>query len=146
MQLVSTKLASLWGLGMNYAIDSLVDKEKTEYERLLSSASQPCSACDPSSKWAFRRGWFAPAPEWSDSSPLACQTPANLQSSSWARCRSKKLRHPRKRLKVIGAMEPVIEPLVIAGLSESVAVVRPVPDAGLPRYYSTADVLKELRS
>jgi hypothetical protein len=43
-------------------------------------------------------------------------------------------------------MEPVIELLVIAGLSESVAVIRPVPDAGLPWYYSTADVLKDLRS
>jgi glycosyltransferase involved in cell wall biosynthesis len=51
------------------------------------------------------------------------------------------VRHPRKRLKLIGAMEPAIVSLVTARLSESVTVLGSVSNVELPWHYSTADVL-----
>src|SRR5262249_26060185 len=51
--------------------------------------------------------------------------------------------HPRKRLNVIGMVEPGIERLLRLHLSDSVAMVGPgrVPTADLARYYSEADGL-----
>jgi hypothetical protein len=50
-----------------------------------------------------------------------------------------RVRHPRKQLKLIGAVEAGIESLLAARLSESVALMHSVPNADLPWHYSTAD-------
>jgi glycosyltransferase involved in cell wall biosynthesis len=52
-----------------------------------------------------------------------------------------RLRHPRKRLKLIGTIEAGVDRLIIPRLSHSIEVMGAVPNKDLPQHYSTADVL-----
>jgi glycosyltransferase involved in cell wall biosynthesis len=53
----------------------------------------------------------------------------------------KKFNHPRKRLKVIGSLDPEIERLVVSRLPDNATMIGIVPNTDLARYYSEADIL-----